>query len=1379
MRNTKKLFTLFIATLLILSTFTSYPLTTKADTSPSVDFIVTPSSSELTLNADSLAEGTLNININPEGTIAQNDRDPIDVVFVHDTSGSMKDYFSNAKKSVSAKVALTSAIKYFNVNKKAGDNFYLVPFNSNVRKSGSVKVVEGLSNIENVAKYLDKDEYNTDGTNYTQTLEYAKDLLKNSNNKNKYIIFLTDGEPTVLNYGGYEYVLYTNGTAKYRGSTSSKNYKITQDFIHQIALETSDGLAQNNIMLYSIAFAPQDKIDYQLLQKMSGKTGGAAVLATPENLESIFQSISKKIDSYTISGEVTINLSSFSGNVAVNPAANVTVDSKQVAHIPFKFNFPVGKQPDPSSMTVNLPLIFKKADTYTFNNINLQYDGLSTPKTHPPVTIKVNKDMNSVPGAVLNVKPSADEFIKPPDGNAKGNIDITVTPKGMAPKDERLPIDVVFVHDTSGSMKDPFDGVRKDSTAKNALKSGIDYFESNSKTGDRFYFVPFDSEVSNKTRVNSGCFFGLCWGENINIRPLEGLDLIKNSIGDLDIPGVSNGGTNYNAALNEAKKKFVAGSRSNKYVIFLTDGEPTVLNYQNDKYELLTNNTARKNGKSTPFADAKKLIHEQALNVSSSLGENGITMYSIGFAPEGDVDFELLRNMSLNTGGYAIQGKTGNLSTIFNDISKKVSSSTISGNVSIDLKKFNGDVIVDPTSNFKENDKKVQVPFNITFPVGEKPDPALIQHSLPLQFTKAGIYEFADNVKMSYTDNKGNTQQFTHEPFTVEVKDESAPSFLSEVQIKGNQYYSADNLVKIGETDTERNEFIVEYKLIPDTVFTEITRGSIDQIKITQPLFDGISLANNNQISLLKNGEPVQNGASVKLINEGKAVEINLGSNAITYEKGKFSVEDYTISLKLKADWALPYTMMPQAQMSFFDSRFKAQSQTLNISEQRISMNVHLEGRYNLYTGDYIGTITKINKTDGQILADTQLSNDSEIIQKPVKSMKLINDATAIEVTFYDNTRAILYLRTDYTLKNLSLSQDLQSGNETKGRVGFKIKDLVIGNDVVYEYQIKTKDTETNWSSFAPSALIELPSDLEGPIEIRVRTKGGFSLNSTPVVKTLTIIKESIAVEPNPIELKVGQSMNVNIKIVPEDSTERDFQVTIADSSIAIYENGVVKGIKDGETSLEVTTVDIAGNKIKESIKIKVNPILIKSISVTPNPVRIGKLLEFNSFIIDIQPENATNKELKWTSLNPSIVSILNEGVIYGRMTGTAEIEIRTTDGSDISTTVTVNVGSKLTGIDVGDVLVVEKGSTDENVKRHFRYLPADATNIQGEPQFRSRNESILEVESSGEIIPKRIGETGIEITVRDEDNKTFTAELKVKVVEPGAKDKNTSGDKY
>lgn len=1344
MRLKLKMFPVFIIFILIFSSVISTPPIVKASNNPSVDFLVKPESTELTLNADSVAHGGLNINVTPKGVISQNNREPVDVVFVHDTSGSMKDYFSKVKKSVSAKSALTSAVNYFNKNKKTGDNFYLVPFNSNVRTSGSVKVVEGLPNIEKVAKYLDKDEYNIDGTNYTQTLEHAKNLLKNSSNKNKYIIFLTDGEPTVLNYGGYEYVLYTNGQAKFRGDTSSKNYKKTQELINRIALETSDGLAQSNILIYSVAFAPQGQVDFQLLQKMSSKTGGNAVLATPENLGSIFQSISKKIDSYTISGEVTVDLSSFNGNVVADPSATVTVDSKNIAHIPFKFNYAIGTQPDPSSMNITLPLIFKKADTYTFNNIKLQYDGLSNPKVHSSITIKVNKDPNSVPGAVFQVKPSADEFIKPPNSNAKGNIDITITPKGMAPRDERAAIDLVFVHDTSGSMNDRFDGSTKEKTAKNALMEAVEYFESNKKSHDDFHFIPFDGDVKDKV----ACSDFLCLGKKGTVGITSGLANIRNVAQYLDYYYASLGDTNYTRALREAQKKFNFAKNSNKYIIFLTDGEP-------------------------------KSSKQEALDISTELGKQGITMYSIGFGPDKDIDFNLLESMSKNTGGYAVRSNTGDLTKIFNDISKKVNTSAISGNVKIDLGKFKGDVIVDPAYTIKEDSNGVvQIPFKITFPVGERPDPSLIQHSLPLQFKKAGIYEFTDNVTMTFSDIKGNPQpEIKHPAFKVEVKNESAPFFLNDVQIKGNQYYSADNLVKLGEIDTERNEFTVEYKLMPETVFTEITKGTISKLKISQPLFNGISLASNNPISLLKDGKDVPNGATVKLL--GNMVEIDLGNNSINYNSGKFDMGDYTIQLKLKADWALPYTMMPQAQLHFYDSRFEQQSQTLNISEQRISMNVHLEGTDTLYTGDSLGTITKVSKSDGQILADIQLSKENEILEKPIKAMKLIYNGTAIEITYFDNKKAILFLKTDYTLKNLSLSQDLQAGATTKGRVGFKITDLVQGDNVIYEYQIKTEKHESNWSAFDPTALIELPSDLEGNIEIRVRTKGGFSLNSTPIVKSLIIIKESISVTPKPIELNVGESKEIEIKIVPEDNTMRDFEVAITDSTIANYENGVVKGIKDGETTLVVTTVDVAGNFIKAEVEIKVNPILISSITVTPNPVIIGKFLDFSNFIVDIQPTNATNKELEWKSLNPSIASIIEAGKVFGNMTGTAKIEIQAKDGSGTSTIIEVIVGSKLTGINVDEILIIEKGTIGENVEKYFSYSPSDVTNIKGEPQYKSKNESILEVEANGEIIPKRIGETGIEISVRDEDNNTFKAELKVEVVEPGEIGNGTAGDKY
>ena len=68
---------------------------------------------------------------------------------------------------------------------------------------------------------------------------------------------------------------------------------------------------------------------------------------------------------------------------------------------------------------------------------------------------------------------------------------------------------------------------------------------------------------------------------------------------------------------------------------------------------------------------------------------------------------------------------------------------------------------------------------------------------MPLQFTNSGSYEFDENITMSYTDINGNMISNTSKPFTVVVNDESAPYFLNEVEIKGNQEYSPDSLVKV------------------------------------------------------------------------------------------------------------------------------------------------------------------------------------------------------------------------------------------------------------------------------------------------------------------------------------------------------------------------------------------------------------------------------------------------------------------------------------------------------------------------------------------------------------------------------------------------------
>ncbi|WP_113930182.1 hypothetical protein [Bacillus sp. P14.5] len=131
-------------------------------------------------------------------------------------------------------------------------------------------------------------------------------------------------------------------------------------------------------------------------------------------------------------------------------------------------------------------------------------------------------DASGQPSIEFSVQPSASEYVKPQNGDAQGRLDIELTPRGQATNEERKPIDVVFVHDTSGSMKDTYGGVKKATSAESALKESLKFFEQNKQSDDKYYFVPFDSDVSYKSLGNR------------RVEPAEGISNIKSIAENLD-----------------------------------------------------------------------------------------------------------------------------------------------------------------------------------------------------------------------------------------------------------------------------------------------------------------------------------------------------------------------------------------------------------------------------------------------------------------------------------------------------------------------------------------------------------------------------------------------------------------------------------------------------------------------------------------------------------------------------------------------------------------------------------------------------------------------------------------------------------------------------
>lgn len=105
-----------------------------------------------------------------------------------------------------------------------------------------------------------------------------------------------------------------------------------------------------------------------------------------------------------------------------------------------------------------------------------------------------------------------------------------------------------------------------------------------------------------------------------------------------------------------------------------------------------------------------------------------------------------------------------------------------------------------------------------------------------------------------------------------------------------------------------------------------------------------------------------------------------------------------------------------------------------------------------------------------------------------------------------------------------------------------------------------------------------------------------------------------------------------------------------------------------------------------------INPLYpVASISL-PDEVSLemGKTMTLDYAVL---PENAGTKTVAWSSNNPDVASVDENGVVMGRMSGDAIIVATATDGTEVSTSckVTVTSATGIGNITMGDVKLVIK----------------------------------------------------------------------------------------
>ena len=254
----------------------------------------------------------------------------------------------------------------------------------------------------------------------------------------------------------------------------------------------------------------------------------------------------------------------------------------------------------------------------------------------------------------------------------------------------------------------------------------------------------------------------------------------------------------------------------------------------------------------------------------------------------------------------------------------------------------------------------------------------------------------------------------------------------------------------------------------------------------------------------------------------------------------------------------------------------------------------------------------------------------------------------------------------------------------------------------------------------------------------------------------------------------INDSSKMNVSAVWESSN----------SKIATVNNGTIKAISPGVTYIVATIKD---TKYSSRLKVIVNSkqdnsqstidekediddsyeapdenvndyIPVSSVEITSN-IDYLKVSDEKDIEYRILPETATNKNVKWSSNNPNVVSVNNNGHINALSEGTADIIVNTEDGNK-KVFITINVNNNWTPV---KSIKLNKSSLSlyEGKTYNLNVDISPETATDKALTWPSSNTSIATVDSDGMITAKKAGKT--KITVKTSNNVSTVCDVTVK----------------
>lgn len=250
------------------------------------------------------------------------------------------------------------------------------------------------------------------------------------------------------------------------------------------------------------------------------------------------------------------------------------------------------------------------------------------------------------------------------------------------------------------------------------------------------------------------------------------------------------------------------------------------------------------------------------------------------------------------------------------------------------------------------------------------------------------------------------------------------------------------------------------------------------------------------------------------------------------------------------------------------------------------------------------------------------------------------------------------------------------------------------------------------------------------------------------VSEPVAITKLKIA--PYSVYAVPGEELDLTVEVTPSNATNQKVVWSSSEEAVAtVDQDGHVKVLKPGKTRIYATAQDGSGVACYRTITVR-QPVPVTKLKIAPYSVYTtpGQELDLE---VEITPSNATDPAISWTSSNPSVATVDQNGHVETHSLGTTRIYAAANDGSEVTCyrTITVSEPVAITKLKIAPYAVYI--SPAEELDLNIEVTPKNATNQ--EILWVSDNEYVATVDQNGHVTPHREGQARIYAYAQDGSN--------------------------